>query len=101
MRQECIDCIDKYGLNEVDCYSCYLADLAVEKYYQKTKKEIKKFFGFIILGVSIISGFSIINFVLEKIYPNFDFGLSFGFWGVCCLLIYYWLPIKRKSKKGW
>ena len=91
MNEKCRICITQN--KEVDCYNC------VTEYNQKSKKELNKMLNLIGFGVITIISFTSINNILIHYYPNTEFGLSFGFWGLVLCFIIYLLPIKRKKKK--
>jgi FtsH-binding integral membrane protein len=91
MNKQCLKCVQNN--TEINCYQCYL----ISEYNKKAKNEFSRFLNFILFGFWVIAGFMIINFILIKQFLNVEFGLSFGFFGLCLCFTIYCIPIKKKK----
>lgn len=99
MNKQCLKCLKKYpriDTNDfINCYKCH----EISEYNKKSKKEFSRFLDFISFGFFVLAGFTVADFILIKLFPNVNFGLGFGLFGVCLCFIIYNLPTNKKEKK--
>lgn len=65
-------------------------------YEQRGKDELTKLIKFLKLPVYIILIFNVIEALRQAFFPSYVFGLSFMFWGICMMFIFYWIPNKKE-----
>lgn len=92
MNKYCLKCISNN--QEPDCYKCHI----ISEFNKKSKKEFSRLLDFLLFGFIVIAVFSLTDYMLLKASPNTEFGLSFGFVGLCLCFAIYNLPIKKKKK---
>ena len=93
MNKKCLKCVSVK--TKIDCYQCNL----ISEYNKKAKKEFSRYLDFLLFGFCVMAGFCIIDRILSISFPNVEFGLSFGLWGICLCFVIYCLPLKRKKGK--
>ena len=63
---------------------------------QKGKEEFSKLLKLLRVGMYTLLTFNIMEMFRQYYFPNFEFGLSFMFWGICLMLCYWWMPKKEE-----
>ena len=52
-----------------------------------------------LFGMIVLAIFNTVNYILTNSFHNVEFGLSFGFWGLCICFIIYLIPYNKKREK--
>jgi len=66
---------------------------------QKEKEQFNKLLKLLRIGMYTLLTFNIIEVLRQYFFSSYEFGLSFMFWAICLILIYYWLPTKKEYEK--
>lgn len=65
-------------------------------YEQQGRNELSKLLSFLRIPVYTLLIFTTVEAIRNLLFPQYEFFLSFMFWAVCIILIFYWMPNKKE-----
>lgn len=63
---------------------------------QQQKNELIKLLKFLRMPIYTLLIFNVVEIFRKMFFPEYEFFLSFIFWAIVILLIFYWIPNKKE-----